>query len=245
VSLPIVWVWTAISSHYRTRIPHPHALSQFSFSFSLSLSSTVVDWSINQCVQSCDPNTSNNPNCAGLARWDDIQFDTAEYCCSITFFWKSFKECTDSSNVSSSSRRSSYNDDDMTSLSSTSSSSGGAMECSQYTVYSQFSGNYQAGDTVTIYDSPTHGRVYQCSDDADSLYCNSFPPDGEIVAPGGGSVHKINLGWTLLGECQDGSTEQVTFSSREDPSCWRSGTECDTHAGKFACCTSCRNGVCV
>lgn len=119
------------------------------------------------------------------------------------------------------------------------------MVCSQYTEYSQFDGSYQSRDTVTIYDSPTRGRVYQCSDDANSLYCNSFPPDWKRVAPGGGSVHKFNLGWTLLGECQDDSTEQVTFSSREDPSCWRSGTECDTHAGKFACCTSCRNGVCV
>ena len=250
-----------------------HTLSHPLFALSISPTTTYIDadWSTNRCVQSCNP-TPENPNCAGVALWDDIQFDTAEYCCSITFFWVSFEDCAGANSYEpTSSQADSDYDDDMTSLSSSSSSSGGGgMACPPE--YSQFNG-YRSRDTVTIYDSPSTGRVYQCKDDAMSLYCDQFPPDYARVAPGGGSVHTLELGWTLLGDCQGenpgsrgadsggdsngngGSSSSTsgqlpfdgTFGGGEDdePSCWRSGTLCDSQAGKFACCTYCRHGVCT
>lgn len=50
--------------------------------------------------------------------------------------------------------------------------------------------------------------MFQCKDDASSLYCDQFAPNWERVAPGGGSIHTSDLGWTPLGDCQgmnDGS----------------------------------------
>ncbi len=243
----------SLNQGYSLSLSHTHALSLFALS--ISHTNTDVDWSTNGCVQSCNP-TPKNPNCAGVARWDDIQFDTAEYCCSITFFWLSFQECTGAKYESTRSN-------DMTSLSSSSSSSssgGGGMACSPE--YSQFNG-YRSRDTVTIYDSPNTGRVYQCKDDAMSLYCDQFPPNYSRVAPGGGSVDTVELGWTLLGDCQgktpgsrggDGGSRtsgQLPFDStlkgdeNDEASCWRSGRLCDSQAGRFACCTFCRNGVCA
>ena len=200
----------------------------------------------------------------------------------------SFEECTGGSNNSDSSSSNSRTDDenaadddgDMTNLSASSSSSSGSrgggggggggngiMACPPE--YSEFNG-YQSRDTVTIYDDSNKegiGHVYQCKDDAMSLYCDQFPPNWKRVAAGGGSVHTLDLGWTLLGDCEgddgensgsrgagggDDDDDQLPFDASlgngdddGQSSCWRSGTLCDSHAGRFACCTSCERGVCL
>ena len=200
----------------------------------------------------------------------------------------SFEECTGGSNNSDSSSSNSRtddenaaDDDDMANLSASSSSSSGSrgggggggggngiMACPPE--YSEFYG-YQSRDTVTIYDDSNKegiGHVYQCKDDAMSLYCDQFPPNWKRVAAGGGSVHTLDLGWTLLGDCEgddgeknsgsrgagggDDDDDQLPFDASlgngdddGQSSCWRSGTLCDSHAGRFACCTSCERGVCL
>jgi hypothetical protein len=53
-----------------------------------------VDWVNAQCVQSCDPRTTTNPNCAGLAMRENFLFDSAKRCCKTMIPWKTYDTCT-------------------------------------------------------------------------------------------------------------------------------------------------------
>lgn len=53
-----------------------------------------VDWINAECVQSCDPRTTTNPNCAGLAMRENFLFDSASQCCKTMIPWKSYDTCT-------------------------------------------------------------------------------------------------------------------------------------------------------
>lgn len=53
-----------------------------------------MDWVNAQCVQSCDPRTTTNPNCAGLALRENFLFQDAARCCKTMIPWKSWDVCT-------------------------------------------------------------------------------------------------------------------------------------------------------
>lgn len=53
-----------------------------------------VDWINAQCVQSCDPRTTTNPNCAGLAVRENFLFNSAKLCCKTMIPWKTYDMCT-------------------------------------------------------------------------------------------------------------------------------------------------------
>ena len=61
---------------------------------------------------------------------------------------------------------------------------------------------YAALDTVVFWS-----KVYQCKSGAVWQYCNMFPPNYTVHAAGGSTVvhqTKDELGWMLLGDCNDG-----------------------------------------
>lgn len=63
--------------------------------------------------------------------------------------------------------------------------------------------DYKQSATVTVYTSPTDGRVYRCKSGPISQYCNIFPPDWSRASYGGTPVHTSqNLGWEYVRECQ-------------------------------------------
>lgn len=53
-----------------------------------------VDWINAECVQSCDPRTTTNPNCAGLAMRENFLFPSAKQCCKTMIPWKTYDTCT-------------------------------------------------------------------------------------------------------------------------------------------------------
>jgi len=59
-----------------------------------SNSEWYVDWINAQCVQSCDPRTTTNPNCAGLALRENFLFVSAASCCQTMIPWKTADTCT-------------------------------------------------------------------------------------------------------------------------------------------------------
>ncbi|KAL3794469.1 hypothetical protein HJC23_013942 [Cyclotella cryptica] len=59
-----------------------------------SNSEWYVDWINAQCVQSCDPRTTTNPNCAGLALRENFLFASAKSCCQTMIPWKTIDTCT-------------------------------------------------------------------------------------------------------------------------------------------------------
>mmetsp|Transcript_5854 Transcript_5854/g.12865 ORF Transcript_5854/g.12865 Transcript_5854/m.12865 type:complete len:668 (+) Transcript_5854:100-2103(+) len=175
-----------------------------------------VNWFESKCVQSCPP-SAKNPHCAGLARWDQLLFDTAEYCCSVTMNWQPIEDCTDTGR----------SDDYMTSLTVNSNTNGGGGGLDENGCPPEYSpsNDYVSFDQATIYITKTLGHVYACKDGPLSQYCNVFPPNWSRTSYGGGSVHTTDsLGWKLLGDCEGNEVEEMEGSLLDGASPADSGT---------------------
>jgi len=158
-----------------------------------------VNWVGSTCVQSCPP-TTVNPHCAGYARWDQLLFDTAEYCCSIALNWQSVEYCIDTT----------HNYISSLTVDMTNNSGGGDRPDDNCPGEYSRQNDYVSKNEVTIYITETKGHVYKCKKGPLSQYCNLFPPNWSRSSFGGGSVHTTDsLGWELIGDCD---ANQVNLS---------------------------------
>eukprot|EP00956_Cyclotella_meneghiniana_P017253 scaffold27887_cov64-Cyclotella_meneghiniana.AAC.12 len=184
-----------------------------------------VDWVNALCVQSCDPRTTTNPNCAGLAVREHFLFDSATRCCKIMIPWKTYDQCTRL----------------------------GSPDGTLNQVYDDLNPVNDEGNKVPPVNNVEKPNVPKDKPSLGDTFSQIEPSKNKPMPkdPDKPSMSEIfsqikpSKGEPVPKDPGMNNMQTQTESKVPKTSCWRSGMSCASEAEKFACCGVCSNGLCT